>query len=74
MRDDIHQRLLSASADHDNEGVRADPTAGGQGVQCGGEVPTGAAGQRRSSGALVEGGLLRRVALCGTFRVAAALS
>jgi len=37
MRDDIHQRLLSASADHHNAGVRADPTAGEQGVQCRGK-------------------------------------
>jgi len=49
---------------------------GGRGDNAGGEVSPDAASQRRLSRPLVDGGTadLRRVALCGTFRVTAALS
>ncbi|MCH2516285.1 MAG: hypothetical protein MK134_12200, partial [Dehalococcoidia bacterium] len=45
-----------SSDDHDDADVDADPTAGGQGVQCG-DAATGTTGQRRSSGPLVMAGL-----------------
>ena len=62
-----------SSDDHDDRD--ADPTAGCQGVQCGGAA-TGTAGRQRSSGSLVDGGTadLGRVPFCALFSVSGDLS
>ena len=62
-----------SSDDHDDRD--AHPTAGCQGVQCGGAA-TGTAGRQRSSGSLVDGGTadLGRVPFCALFSVSGDLS